>query len=91
MELRFRPEDPFCHPTFGELRRCNNLLLRISKRGQICTNPSITQDHGAVIETGMSPQGDQCASSSGTNKEEDQTQLCADIAARVSEAYVFQG
>ncbi|KAF8019194.1 hypothetical protein BT93_G0011 [Corymbia citriodora subsp. variegata] len=91
MELRFRPEDPFCHPTFGELRQCNNFLLRITKRSTICTDPSITQDHDAVSNTGMSLQGDQCTSSSGANKEEDQTQLCADITARVSEAYVFQG
>nr|CAD1827595.1 unnamed protein product [Ananas comosus var. bracteatus] len=31
LELRFRPEDPYCHPAFGELRPSASLLLRISK------------------------------------------------------------
>ncbi|KAF7801350.1 general transcription factor 3C polypeptide 5-like isoform X1 [Senna tora] len=31
LELRFRPEDPYSHPAFGELRPCNNLLLKISR------------------------------------------------------------
>lgn len=31
IELRFRPEDPYSHPAFGELRHSNYLLLRISK------------------------------------------------------------
>lgn len=30
LELRFRPEDPYSHPAFGELQPCNNFLLRIS-------------------------------------------------------------
>lgn len=32
MELHFRPEDPYSHPVFGELRQCNSLLLKISKK-----------------------------------------------------------
>ncbi|KAL5974049.1 hypothetical protein ACLOJK_030711 [Asimina triloba] len=32
LELRFRPEDPYSHPAFGELRPCSGLLLRISKK-----------------------------------------------------------
>lgn len=32
MELRFRPEDPYCHPVFGELHSATGLLLRISKK-----------------------------------------------------------
>ncbi|XP_065860853.1 uncharacterized protein [Euphorbia lathyris] len=32
LELHFRPEDPYSHPAFGELRACNNLLLKITKR-----------------------------------------------------------
>lgn len=31
LELRFRPEDPYSHPVFGELFPCNNFLLKISK------------------------------------------------------------
>lgn len=31
MELRFRPEDPYSHPAFGELRSSTGLLLRLCK------------------------------------------------------------
>uniref|UniRef100_A0A3Q7J4Y0 Transcription factor IIIC subunit 5 HTH domain-containing protein n=1 Tax=Solanum lycopersicum TaxID=4081 RepID=A0A3Q7J4Y0_SOLLC len=31
LELHFRPEDPYSHPTFGELKHSNNFLLKISK------------------------------------------------------------
>ncbi|KAG1364469.1 general transcription factor 3C polypeptide 5 [Cocos nucifera] len=31
MELRFRPEDPYCHPAFGNLHPSSSLLLKISK------------------------------------------------------------
>ncbi|XP_020400454.1 uncharacterized isoform X4 [Zea mays] len=32
LELRFRPEDPYCHPAFGQSRASTGLLLRLSKR-----------------------------------------------------------
>ncbi|KAL2485332.1 Transcription factor IIIC [Abeliophyllum distichum] len=32
LELYFRPGDPYSHPAFGELRSCNNFLLKISKK-----------------------------------------------------------
>ncbi|KAG8045122.1 hypothetical protein GUJ93_ZPchr0008g12762 [Zizania palustris] len=32
LELRFRPEDPYCHPAFGETRISTGLVLRISRR-----------------------------------------------------------
>ncbi|KAF3954974.1 hypothetical protein CMV_019755 [Castanea mollissima] len=39
MELRFRPDDPYSHPAFGELRPCNNnFLLKISKTHSIEQN-----------------------------------------------------
>ncbi|KAH0900095.1 LOW QUALITY PROTEIN: hypothetical protein HID58_049663, partial [Brassica napus] len=31
LELRFRPEDPYAHPAWGERHSCNGFLLRISK------------------------------------------------------------
>ncbi|KAF3680398.1 putative general transcription factor 3C polypeptide 5-like isoform X3 [Capsicum annuum] len=31
LELHFRPEDPYSHPAFGELKHSNNFLLKISK------------------------------------------------------------
>lgn len=35
LELHFRPEDPYSHPAFGELRQSSSLLLRISKKKSI--------------------------------------------------------
>ncbi|KAL6873665.1 hypothetical protein ACP4OV_013747 [Aristida adscensionis] len=32
LELRFRPEDPYCHPAFGEPRASTGLVLRLSRR-----------------------------------------------------------
>ncbi|KAK3155266.1 hypothetical protein QOZ80_2BG0201080 [Eleusine coracana subsp. coracana] len=32
LELRFRPDDPYCHPAFGESRASMGLVLRLSKR-----------------------------------------------------------
>lgn len=57
LELRFRHDDPYSHPAFGELHPCNNFLLKISKK-----------------------------KSNG-----DEGQVCADVVARVPEAYHFQG
>lgn len=69
LELRFRPEDPYCHPAFGELRySSNNLLLKISKTGMKCDDALKDQVQN-----------------------DDKTQLCADIIARVPEAYHFEG
>ncbi|KAL6192291.1 hypothetical protein ACLB2K_033382 [Fragaria x ananassa] len=31
LELRFRHDDPYSHPAFGDLRPCNSFLLKISK------------------------------------------------------------
>lgn len=31
LELHFRPEDPYSHPAFGEIKHGNNFLLKISK------------------------------------------------------------
>ncbi|KAM4105598.1 hypothetical protein ACB094_04G003700 [Castanea mollissima] len=39
LELRFRPDDPYSHPAFSELRPCNNnFLLKISKTQSIEQN-----------------------------------------------------
>ncbi|XP_027360162.1 general transcription factor 3C polypeptide 5-like isoform X2 [Abrus precatorius] len=65
LELRFRPEDPYSHPAFGELRPSNSLLLKISK-----TKPP---------------------RASHTSPQNGEHHLCADIVARVPEAYFFDG
>ncbi|XP_043689605.1 transcription factor tau subunit sfc1-like isoform X2 [Telopea speciosissima] len=41
LELRFRPEDPYSHPAYGECHSSNNLLLKISKM-----KCSVDQDAG---------------------------------------------
>lgn len=60
LELKFRPEDPYCHPAFGEPRLSSNLLLRISRPKNVSTTA--------------------CAE-----------QLSADVVAKVSLAYHFEG
>ncbi|GMI76504.1 hypothetical protein like AT3G49410 [Hibiscus trionum] len=98
LELHFRPEDPFSHPTFGDLRPCNTLLLKISKKK--CSN-------GQTAETSSKLHG--CSTSGVTDsenpgqppqvevqrpeedEEEEETELCADIVSRVPEAYNFDG
>ncbi|KAJ3672405.1 hypothetical protein LUZ60_007126 [Juncus effusus] len=39
MELKFRPEDPFCHPVIGELKPTTGLLLKLNKKqdGELST------------------------------------------------------
>src|SRR5438034_299258 len=32
MELRFRPDDPFCHPINGDVIPTSNLLLKVTRR-----------------------------------------------------------
>jgi general transcription factor 3C polypeptide 5 (transcription factor C subunit 1) len=32
MELRFRPDDPFCHPINGDVIPTSNLLLKMTRR-----------------------------------------------------------
>uniref|UniRef100_F6HB40 S1-like domain-containing protein n=1 Tax=Vitis vinifera TaxID=29760 RepID=F6HB40_VITVI len=75
LELHFRPEDPYSHPAFGELQPCNNLLLRISKKKS-------TDGQSAEVSSKVSK-----SQISG----EVPIRLCADIIARVSEAYHFNG
>ncbi|KAH9304774.1 hypothetical protein KI387_009178, partial [Taxus chinensis] len=47
IELRFRPEDPYSHPAFGELHQSNCLLLRITRK--------ITQDGQSSISQATFP------------------------------------
>ncbi|KAF9616286.1 hypothetical protein IFM89_029062 [Coptis chinensis] len=99
LKLHFRPEDPYSHPAFGDLRPCNNLLLKISKK-------RTTQVQDAVISVACSSETlrnaqectvpenalDACNNASQPAVEGDTMfQLSADIVARVSEAYHFNG
>ncbi|XP_020538055.1 general transcription factor 3C polypeptide 5 isoform X1 [Jatropha curcas] len=74
LELCFRPEDPYSHPALGELRACNSLLLKISKK-KISSSLNSTNVVNDKPET----------------ETHVQTELCADIVARIPEAYHFEG
>ncbi|GLT92811.1 hypothetical protein SLE2022_106270 [Rubroshorea leprosula] len=100
LELRFRPEDPYSHPAFGELRLCNNLLLKISKK-KSCDDLSakvsdrIPEASNSENREQASQPEIQSVTSAKENEaqisEPDKSNLCADIVARVSEAYHFDG
>ncbi|KAK7406886.1 hypothetical protein VNO78_08521 [Psophocarpus tetragonolobus] len=83
LELRFRPEDPYSHPAFGELRPTNTLLLKISKR-----KPPSVLDAEAPSSSGVKNGEAENQPESECNPE---GTLCADIIARVPEAYIFDG
>ncbi|KAL6208582.1 hypothetical protein ACLB2K_019531 [Fragaria x ananassa] len=70
LELRFRHDDPYSHPAFG-----NSFLPKISK----------SKSSAAPVQ----PQSDSLAAK--PTPETDQVDLCADIVARVPEAYHFDG
>lgn len=107
LELRFRPEDPYSHPAFGEVRPCNNLLLKMSKKktSQPCdgqspklSNQTFKHPLHDAADVGNVPEIHQLESDSVVSrkeaekqKSEDQVNLFADIVARVSEAYHFDG
>lgn len=107
LELHFRPEDPYSHPAFGEVRPCNNLLLKISKKktSQPCNGQSSevfdqTFKHPLhdATDVGNVPEVHEFENDSvvarkevDMQKSEDQVNLFADIVARVSEAYHFDG
>uniref|UniRef100_A0ACD5UQC3 Uncharacterized protein n=2 Tax=Avena sativa TaxID=4498 RepID=A0ACD5UQC3_AVESA len=55
--LRFRPEDPYCHPAFGELRASTGLLLRLSGPKGGCGPPRaevVARVHSGYHFEGMS-------------------------------------
>ncbi|CAK8564535.1 unnamed protein product [Lathyrus sativus] len=90
LELRFRPEDPYSHPAFGERRPTNALLLKISKK-------KLTDDDGAKASNSMrgmehGMQENHVESEHGAaDKIDEKENLCADIVAHVPEAYFFEG
>lgn len=104
LELHFRPEDPYSRPTFGALNSCNSFLLKISKNkssdGQ-SAEPSCKMLKHPLPETtnnGNSqvcqPEGESVSAGKEVDaqvSEEDHVNLSADIVARVSEGYFFDG
>lgn len=104
MELHFRPEDPYSHPTYGDLRPCNNLLLKISKNKSInssgqsaeVSNRTSLQEKTnldnkiltSIPEDGLIPSTKEVEAQIS---EDNQTNICADIVARILDAYHFDG
>ncbi|CAL9231422.1 unnamed protein product [Arabidopsis halleri] len=76
LELHFRPEDPYAHPVLGEQRPCHGFLLKISKE---------------VVKKDSLPESQPVLATSNACLPEDFPALCADIVARVSESYCFDG
>jgi general transcription factor 3C polypeptide 5 (transcription factor C subunit 1) len=76
LELHFRPEDPSAHPAYGERRHCNGFLLKISKED---------------VKKDSLPESQPVISTSDACLPEVRPALCADIVARVSESYCFDG
>lgn len=104
LELHFRPEDPYSHPAFGDLRPCNHLLLKLSRikssNGQDAqvSGTSALQNGNNLDYTYTTRASESASGSTSSAKqvdvqipEDDQTNLCADIVARVLEAYHFDG
>ncbi|PON71816.1 IIIC transcription factor [Parasponia andersonii] len=102
LELHFRREDPYSHPAYGDLRPCNNLLLKISKS-------KLTNGQSSGISDSLGLQGGnnldnrtqigepKSRSVVSTKEaevqtpEDDEANLSANIVARVLEAYHFDG
>ena len=90
LELRFRPEDPYSHPAHGERRPTNALLLKISKRklpddgGAKASNIMCGIEHEIQVNDVENEQG-------AADEVDEEANLCADIVARVPEAYFFEG
>lgn len=114
MELYFRPGDPYSHPAFGELRPCNNFLLKISKKkfrnaettvynkgvsehsaDRINFKQNISNDNlSEALQQINQPECESNAASAELEVQlprQVQPELYADIVARVSEAYNFNG
>ncbi|GMN36123.1 hypothetical protein TIFTF001_005773 [Ficus carica] len=98
LELHFRPEDPYSHPAFGDLRPCNHLLLKISKNKSANRQIAGLSDSLGLQSGNISDDTTHVSESGSSTKEveaqmpdDDLTNLCADIVARVPEAYHFDG
>ncbi|MED6207955.1 hypothetical protein PIB30_040380 [Stylosanthes scabra] len=97
LELHFRPEDPYSHPIFGELRPSNSFLLKISKTRDTHDakhDNSMSQNR---TENGMQKNQPESEQVANDNKIEDRTSaneegnLCADIVSHFPKAYCFNG
>ncbi|XP_021889163.1 transcription factor tau subunit sfc1 isoform X2 [Carica papaya] len=99
LELHFRPEDPYSHPALGELRPSHSFLLKISRKKYFDSESAKVRRFAGPTNLGSEqlacePERDSVTGDKELEAElrdEDQTKICADIVARVSEAYYFDG
>ncbi|XP_031480597.1 uncharacterized protein LOC116250801 isoform X2 [Nymphaea colorata] len=113
LELHFRPEDPYSHPAFGELRHCKGLLLRLSRNKSadaqtVDSAKDFSESMQAEVtnlehanegkDSGKTPvvsETEPTAANEDKHARYDEptvsSQLCADIVARVVNAYHFDG
>ncbi|EPS67527.1 hypothetical protein M569_07249 [Genlisea aurea] len=104
LELRFRPEDPYSHPAFGERQSCNNFLLKISKKkakdvhnetsgSSQAESLHVRESSGKGTAAGNESESIPASSVDEARKKDGgiQDQLSACIVSRISEAYHFNG
>ncbi|XP_061989471.1 transcription factor tau subunit sfc1-like isoform X2 [Rosa rugosa] len=89
LELHFRHDDPYSHPAFGDLRSCNTFLLKISKTKS--AGGQIDQVSAHNLDTSVQLTQPESDLLDGKQPETDQVTVCADIVARVPQAYHFDG
>ncbi|XP_028758598.1 general transcription factor 3C polypeptide 5 isoform X2 [Neltuma alba] len=99
LELHFRPEDPYSHPAFGELRPCKNFLLKISrgkphdghdaKDSDSLSNNQMQNE----VQTTQSKTDTTAVTEEADNhiRADGEANLIADVVAHVPEAYCFNG
>lgn len=92
LEMYFRPEDPYSHPVSGELQPCTKFLLKFSKK-KVKDIKNVTDHSGHASADPLHLNEDILISQATETTENNgpQEQLSANIVARVSEEYHFNG
>lgn len=84
MELKFRPEDPYAHPAFGELNHSSDLVLRLSRKPNRKNWRRDTVD--SAISTSAESVEDENAKALQSTED-----IRAEIVAKVDKTYAFEG
>ncbi|KAK9097412.1 hypothetical protein Sjap_022909 [Stephania japonica] len=93
LELHFRPEDPYSHPTFGALSPSSNLLLKITNkinnRAQeaVITNNAPRRSSTEIVGSKMTS----CSSETVKNREQNDVSNDATASSDVTDGAQLQG
>ncbi|CAM6083628.1 unnamed protein product [Calypogeia fissa] len=93
IELKFRPEDPFAHPAFGELRHTSDLVLRLSRKtvknpvGQRAETSNSVNSSEHIVEHNET--GERRIANEEFNVQAHE--VAAEIVAKVEHTYTFDG